>query len=419
MSQQFDPNEPLPDHLADTGQLLPVRGNEVSGWRRALGCVSLLGAVALTVAAALLILSPTPAPAPLPTPSDSTAEATTAPETLAETLPPPTIEPEVQAGVIPSVLNPDTAAALLSTPVASLNQTIGIELRRNDYNPFTIIPDRPRSEVFQYQVQSGDTIFAIAERYGLTPESIAWANDRTLVEGLRPGGYVNILPVDGVYYTVISEQTIQSIADRFGVGDDPYVIIDSEYNDLFGSTPETVLPSNTKVVIPGGVDAAINWNPRVERVEGTSSGSGNSTGAMISFASGDPGSCGLVPNPGGGGGWIRPVSGYQWVRGFSSIHTGVDLSVPIGTPVSAANGGTVIFAGLSNWGYGWAVVLAHGPFTTIYAHLSDLYVRCGQSVGAGQVIAASGNSGQSTGPHLHFEIRYNDIPTDPTSTIPF
>lgn len=418
MSKQFDPYEPLPDHLADTGQVRAVTGNEASGWRRALGCISLLGAAGLTIAAALLILSPSPAPTPPPIQPDVTAVPTNGPETIAETLSPPTIEPEVQSGQIPAVLSPDTMAAILSTPVAELDQPVGLEVRRDDYNPFTIIPDRPRSEVFQYQVQSGDTIFAIAERYGLKPESIAWANDRTLVEGLRPGGMINILPVDGVYYTVISEQTIQSIADRFGVGDDPYVIIDSEYNDLFGSTPETVLPSNTKVVIPGGVDAAINWNPPVERTEGTSS-SGNRTGAKISFAAGDPGSCGLVDNPGGGGGWVKPLSSYTWVRGFSNIHMGVDLSVPIGTPVMAANGGTVIFSGLSNWGYGWAVVLAHGPFTTIYGHLSDIYVRCGAYVNAGQVIAASGNSGQSTGPHLHFEIRYNDVPTDPTSTMPF
>ena len=85
----------------------------------------------------------------------------------------------------------------------------------------------------------------------------------------------------------------------------------------------------------------------------------------------------------------------------------------------AANGGTVIFAGWSNWGYGYSIVLAHGPFTTLYGHLSGINVSCGASVGAGQVIGAVGSSGASTGPHLHFEIRYNDVPTDPTSTIPF
>ncbi|MEP7293049.1 MAG: peptidoglycan DD-metalloendopeptidase family protein [Chloroflexota bacterium] len=419
MPQQFDPfdpDEPLPDHLADTGPNKPVTGNEVTGWRRAIGFVSLLGAAGLTMATALLIFSPNATPTPTPVPAGATLAPTNIPETAdATAVPPPTSAPLAQTGVIPAPISAEHMALLLNSPIIALNQPIGLEIRRDDYSAFTIVPDRPRSEVIQYQVQSGDTIFAIAERYGLTPESIAWANDRTLVEGLRPGRLINILPVDGVYFTVISEQSIQSIADRYGV--EPYVIIDSEYNDFFNATPETVLPSNTKVVIPGGQDAQINWNPVVERVPGSSSG--NSTGARISFDSGDPGSCGLVDNPGGGGGWVRPVSGYQWVRGFSGIHTGVDLSVPIGTPVSAANGGTVVFSGWSNWGYGWSVVLAHGPFTTIYGHLSETYAQCGTFVSAGQVIGASGSSGDSTGPHLHFEIRYNDIPTDPTTVMPF
>ena len=85
----------------------------------------------------------------------------------------------------------------------------------------------------------------------------------------------------------------------------------------------------------------------------------------------------------------------------------------------AANGGTVIFAGWSNWGYGKSIVLAHGPYTTVYDHLSAINIGCGQYVSAGQVIGAVGSTGESTGPHLHFEIRYNDIPTDPTGTMPF
>jgi murein DD-endopeptidase MepM/ murein hydrolase activator NlpD len=79
----------------------------------------------------------------------------------------------------------------------------------------------------------------------------------------------------------------------------------------------------------------------------------------------------------------------------------------------------VIFAGWNSFGYGYAVVLAHGPYTTVYGHLSAINVGCGQYVQAGQVIAAMGSSGQSSGPHLHFEIRYNDIPQDPTYTMSF
>ncbi|MBE0690682.1 MAG: M23 family metallopeptidase, partial [Anaerolineae bacterium] len=79
----------------------------------------------------------------------------------------------------------------------------------------------------------------------------------------------------------------------------------------------------------------------------------------------------------------------------------------------------VIFRGWNSFGYGYAIVLAHGPFTTVYGHLSDINVSCGQSVSPGQVIGGSGNSGNSSGPHLHFEIRYNDIVQDPTTVMAF
>jgi murein DD-endopeptidase MepM/ murein hydrolase activator NlpD len=409
MSQQFDPREPLPDHLADTGPIRRV--NEVASWRRVVGFVSLLGAAALTIATALLLLRPTSV---TPNP-DSTAAPTNSVELTAA----PTTAPDVVNPVLPPVdaqatLSPDSLAALLSTPVAILDQPSALVISRDDYNPFTIIPDRPRSEVIQYEVKTGDTIFAIAERFGLTPETIAWSNERNLIESLRPGKRLNILPVDGAYVTVTAEETIQSIASQYSV--DPYAIIDSEYNDLFDAEPTTELPSGTRVVIPGGVAEQINWNPVVERVPASSGSSGV---GRISFDPGDPGSCGLVDNPGGGGGWVKPLGSYQWVRGFSSIHSGVDLSAAPGTPIMAANGGTVVFAGWSNWGYGWSVVLAHGPYTTLYGHMSAVYAQCGSSVSAGQVIGAVGSSGDSSGPHLHFEIRYNDVPTDPTGTMPF
>ena len=417
MSQQFDPYEPVPDHLADTGPIRRVE--DVPGWRRLLGLVSLIAAAGLTIATALLVLTPNESPTPdtIPAPTvANTAAPTQAPPTAPEQSNP--TDSVAIPGGIPPTLSVDSMAQLLATPVAPIDQLTGWEIPRDNYTAFTIIPDRPRSEVIEYTIQSGDTIFQIAERFGLKPESIAWANDRAIVEGLRPGKTLNILPVDGVYFTVQSEQSISSIASRYQV--DPYTIIDSEFNpDLFGASPDTELPSGTHVVIPGGVDAAINWNPPVQRVEGTSNSSGGSSGAKISFDVGDPGSCGLVDNPGGGGGWIKPLDSYSWVRGFSSIHSGVDLAAPPGTPIKAANGGTVIFAGWSSWGYGYSVVLAHGPYTTLYGHMSSISARCGSSVYAGQVIGAVGSTGNSTGPHLHFEIRYLDVPTDPTSTIPF
>lgn len=414
MSNRFD--EPLPDHLADTGPNRAIRDVGLAGWRRGMGFLSLVGAVVLTIVTTLILLLPNDeTPAPIPPPA--TQQETTQP---APTLPP-------QATIAPNVDNPpavlptmsvEQMGVLLAAPVTRLDteaEADRIQVVRDFYNPFTIIPDRPRSEVIQYEVQSGDTIFRIAERYGLKPESIAWANDRSLLGGLRPGRVINILPVDGAYWTVTEPESIASIAARFKV--DPFAIIDSEYNDLFGTAPNTVLPSNSRVVVPGGQAEQIVWNPVVERT----SGGENGVGARISFAAGEAGSCGLVDNPGGGGGWVRPVAAgsYQWSQGYTSYHTGVDLAGAVGTPIYAANGGSVIFAGWNSFGYGYAVVLAHGPYTTVYGHLSAINVGCGQYVQAGQVIAAMGSSGASSGPHLHFEIRYNDVPQDPTYTMSF
>lgn len=419
MSKEFEGYEPLPDHLADTGPSKPVR-DSLPVWRRAVGLISLIGAAALTVATALLLTtSGTPPPNTLqisnPVVNDSSAQPTS---TAAEVAALPTTEQSSGLINIVPTLDPATVAQLLSAPVTETQSSTGIRIVRDTYNPFTIIPDRPRSEVIEYEVVSGDTIFTIAERFGLKPESIAWANDRSIIGGLRPGRTINILPVDGAYYTVQAEESVQSIANFFGV--DPYAIIDSEYNDLFGATPDTLLSSGTQVLVPGGEAEQISWTPTVERREESSGGGQGSRGGQIIFEPGDPGSCGWTDNPGGGGAWVNPMGGsYSWSRGYASWHPGVDLAANPGTPVLAANGGTVVFQGWNSWGYGYAVVLAHGPYTTLYGHLSAEYVNCGQWVDPGTVIAAVGSSGNSSGPHLHFEIRSNDVPQDPTFTIAF
>jgi hypothetical protein len=420
MSQQFIPDEPVPDHLADTGPgqaVLDERENAPTAIQRVAGLFSLLGATVLTVAAMVLIVLPgnnTSGPNPPPDNpinvqpiATSTAQADTALETQ------PTGEPVNEIISLPT-MNAQAVADILATPIAPAESSpyVDIEAVRNIYNPFTIIPERSRSGIEEYTIQSGDTIFAIAERYRLTPESLVWGNDHSLVEGLRPGRIINILPVDGVYHQVLESETILQVAERFHV--DPYDIIDSEFNDLFNYQPGDALPEGMWVVVPGGQADQIGWNPVVERVEG---GSAGANGA-ISFASGEAGSCGLVTNPGGSG-WARPIGSYTWIRGFSGVHSGVDLSAPIGSPVFAANGGAVIFAGWNSYGYGYTIVLAHGPYTTLYGHLSAINVGCAQYVSAGQQIGAVGSSGNSSGPHLHFEIRYLDSPQDPTYTMPF
>ncbi|NDJ61583.1 MAG: peptidoglycan DD-metalloendopeptidase family protein [Chloroflexi bacterium] len=425
MSEQRHNYEPLPDHLADTGPNRPVRP-PMSGWRRAVGVLSLLGAALLTVGTAALLLLPRPAAPPVdpgldvaaptldPTPISTTIPATAAPAD------PVTDGPALVPVAAPlPTLSPDQAARLLAEPPREVPPVNAVAIQRERYNPFTFIPDRPRSEVTEYIVQAGDTIFQIAEQFGLEPESIAWSNNRNIIGGLQPGQRLNILPYDGAYFEVFNnDTTIQAVATRFRVA--PSVIIDADVNGLFGATPDTVLPFGMSVVVPGGQAETIAWSPPVERVAASgSSGGANTTGGRISFAPGDPGSCGLQDNPGWTGIWQRPVISYRWSRGFTSFHTGVDLAGAIGTPVLAASRGRVIFAGWSTWGYGFTVVLAHGDYTTVYGHMSAINVGCGQMVNPGQQVGAIGESGFATGPHLHFEIRYLDVPQDPTFTLAF
>ncbi|MER6996498.1 M23 family metallopeptidase [Streptomyces sp. NPDC000410] len=117
------------------------------------------------------------------------------------------------------------------------------------------------------------------------------------------------------------------------------------------------------------------------------------------------------------GSWVKPVAGYTLTASFnqggnmwSHKHSGQDFAVPVGTPVKAANSGVVVKAGPNGGGdgpaYGNAIVIKHANGTySQYAHLSKINVGVGQSVNTGQGIALSGNTGNSSGPHLHFEIR--------------
>jgi murein DD-endopeptidase MepM/ murein hydrolase activator NlpD len=406
-------NDAAAPQLDDTQPVTVSGRNSSHNW---MGWICLVGAVVLTAASIVIMVVPvavTPVERDWATalPTQIAAVPTSAAEIVGQQM--PANLDTLQPTLLPT-LSPEDAVRLLSTPPIAVTSNPML-IQRNVWDPFTFIPDRPRAEVIEYTAIAGDTIGGIAERFGLRRETIAWSNPRSYIQILQPGNTLDILPVDGIYHAVLVEETIASVASRYRV--DPYTIIDSDYNALFGTTPETVLASGTRLVVPGGTGEEIAWSPQVVRVA-ASGGSGNSSsGGQISFSPGDPGSCGLVDNPGGGGSWVRPINGYTWIRGYASWHPAADLAISEGSPVYAANSGRVIFAGWNSFGYGYAVVIAHGPFTTIYAHLSAVSVGCGQDVAAGQQIASSGNTGNSSGPHLHFELRYNDIPQDPTYTV--
>lgn len=419
--------EPPVDPLDDTSPSIvrpPADWHErieqkqsLPAWRKVVGWLSLFVAFVLTIAAVAMLLLPTPQPQQVAVnPTD--IPASDVPPTETEIIPTatediPTSIPEsgqVQQPAVPPTLSSEGIASLLLTPIAPQGGVSASEVTGLRYDPFTIITgDRPRSQFVNYVAVQGDSINAIAARYNLAPESLAWCNHYRVVFNLRPGDVLSVPPVDGVCHQVLATrgQSLNDIAEEYNV--DPYSIIDSPFNNLFGITPDFVPPGGQDLFIPGGEGAVITWDPGYEESE---DGSGVST---VTFAPGQPGSCGAVA-AGGGSAWTNPLPTGVWMRGFSAGHTGIDLAAPTGTPILAANSGPVLFSGFSNWGYGGTVVIGHGQISTLYAHMSSRAVECGAVVSAGQVIGFVGSTGNSSGPHLHFEIRYRNEPTDPSGT---
>ncbi len=146
--------------------------------------------------------------------------------------------------------------------------------------------------------------------------------------------------------------------------------------------------------------------------------------SAISFMTGMPGDCGVMRIEMLDTGWVSPIDPpYTLIQEFRESHPGIDFNVVTGTPVYAANTGRVIFSGWNEFGYGYMVVLSHGTSLSLYAHLEDQPVaQCGTIVNAGQRIGAAGSTGNSSGSHLHFEIRIregqNFVPVNPLDYLP-
>ncbi|MDT7948997.1 MAG: M23 family metallopeptidase [Thermoflexus sp.] len=259
----------------------------------------------------------------------------------------------------------------------------------------TEIPERPRRGIITYTVQSGDTLFGIAEKFKLRPETILWANYDVLQDDphmLEIGQVLNIPPVDGVLHVVKEGETLEAIAQKYNVS--PEAIRNAEWNGLQdGGEPQV----GQVLIVPGGTRPFAGWTPPRQAYVVVAGGKRLPSGACPSVQ---------VP-PLGTGSFIWPVNS-RWRSGydFTAYHPGVDFAGRLGDPVYAADAGTVVYAGWSTVGYGNLIVLDHGNgYQTYYAHLSAIFVGCGQQVAKGATIGLVGSTGRSTGPHLHFEIR--------------
>lgn len=408
MSNSFNFKQSRPTLIAPQG-----RPERLPLWRRATGCLFLAVALILLAASAGLVLTaPPPADegdgafsAATAVVSEVAAAASAGAQATNTVAPSETLdEPSPQR--MPTLSSAEIAD-LLATPPDILDNEEVMAITGLSYDPFTIVPNRSRSSMTSYTVLRGDTIDTISRRFGLSRETVAWCNSYRKAQILFTGDVLNIPPSDGACHTVIASQgkDISAIAEQYGI-DDPFRIIDAPANDLPEISPDTQLPSGTRLFIPGGVGSIITWDVQVEE---------DAAGNVIAFARGHPNSCGAVP--GGGTYWTNPLPSGSYVRGFYAGHSGIDIAARTGTPILAANGGPVLYAGWNSWGYGNTVVIGHGPFSTLYGHMSSLAVRCGNVVAAGQIIGYVGSTGNSSGPHLHFEIRYRNQPQDPSATV--
>ena len=259
--------------------------------------------------------------------------------------------------------------------------------------PFTIVHEEPHQEVQYYVVQPGDTVLAIAERFGLRPETVQWsnANLERNVDLIRPGDQLLILPIDGAVHVVAPGDTLSSLAAKYKVSLEE--IIGYPANGLADSS--TSLTIGQKIVIPGGSKPYV-------------------TQEVFAYSGPIPANAKL-----GSGAFVWPSSGSINQRYWGG-HAGVDIGGWTGAPVRAADSGYVILAtGGWNGGYGNHVIVDHGNgFISLYAHLNSIYVRAGESVARGQEVGSVGTTGNSTGPHLHFEIRYQGVPRNPMGYLP-
>jgi len=274
------------------------------------------------------------------------------------------------------------------------------EMVSRQIDTHTIIPDRPRMEILNYTVERGDTLFGIAENYGLQAETVLWGNYDTLQDDphtLSPGMELNIPPVDGVLHTWSEGEGLNGVASFYGV--EPEAIVDWPGNDLPPdldySNPE--IEPGTVLVVPGGARALQNWGTTLATRDNPAVASIMGAGACGAISSGPIGTGTFVyPTP------AHYLSGYD----YSSIHPAIDLAGYEGTPIYASDTGVVVYAGWNDWGYGYTLVIDHGNgWQTLYAHLSYINVGCGQAVYQGAVVASMGTTGNSTGPHLHFEMQ--------------
>jgi murein DD-endopeptidase MepM/ murein hydrolase activator NlpD len=310
------------------------------------------------------------------------------------------------AAVPQPTARPDDApnVSLPVPPVSGEGSGIGRQIQIVTYIPAEL----PRYEPVTYVVLRGDAMSKIAEKFKIKMVSILYNNKDELNDNphdLKPGMSLVIPPVDGILYTWQAGDTLEKVAAEFSAKADD--IVNFPGNDVDLTNPD--FKPGTLVMIPDGSRELLDWTqfiPTITRGSGT--GTSNIGGSSCSG--------GLVGD--GVFGW--PTNGPHTISGnnYTEGHLAIDITANEGDGVFAADAGVVTEAGWNNYGYGNVVMIDHGNgYVTVYAHLSQINVTVCESVGQGTIIGLAGNTGNSFGAHLHFEIRLGGANVNPLDFI--
>lgn len=264
-----------------------------------------------------------------------------------------------------------------SVPLNSINtlQQTALLAFNSPENDLSGLSDSKSNQITIYTVQEGDTLSFIASDFGISTNTIIWANNLNNIHSLKPGDELKIPPIDGVIHKVRKGDTVNSIAKKYGAEREKIIAFNILPQD--GS-----LQIDEELIIPDGKISV-------------SQPAGNQSPAVKRFA--------YLPSLGDF--FMLPATGRNWGR----IHgrNGVDIANSCGTPIYAAASGIVAIADAVGWngGFGKFIKLIHTNGTeTIYAHNSKILVQSGQSIEKGEQISVMGTTGHSTGCHLHFEV---------------
>lgn len=256
-----------------------------------------------------------------------------------------------------------------------------------------------RTETIEYTVQLGDTVSSIANSFGLTVNTVLWANDLGNYSLIRPGNKLTIPPYSGLLYKVKSGDNLSRIASTYKVDKEEIY----KYNDL---TDSSSLKIGQELILPGA-SKIVASKPRPSKNTSSNKSPVINTSNKVPTKKSTQGSM------------LWPTEGRRITQYFSWAHNGLDIANRIGTPIYASEAGTVQIAATGwNGGYGNTVLINHGNGKkTRYGHLTTLYVKVGSKVEKGENIGTMGSTGRSTGPHLHFEVVINGTRYNPLNYI--